>query len=326
MCRSWPCTGKHVYCEKPLTHNISEAREVARVARETGVATQLGNHGHSHDTIRQTCEWIWDGVIGPVREVQIWVGAGRFNPSLTGKPTDSAALPAGFNWDLWLGPREYRPFHPAYAPVTWRDFWAFGLGSLGDFGCHDLDGPLWALDLDAPLSVEAFPAGNMDSEIAPHGLICYYQFGPRGDKPPVKVTWYDGGLRPAWPEEMGAGRPLPDHGVLFIGDKGKLLTEGWGGQQRLLPYEKTASYTKPPKTLTRSKGHHRDWLNACKGGSPASANFAYGSKLTELALLGVLALRLGKRIAWDAANLRVPGVAEADALIAEPRRKGWEIS
>ena len=119
---------------------------------------------------------------------------------------------------------------------------------------------------------------------------------------------------------------MPDHGVLFIGDKGKLLTEGWGGQQRLLPYEKTASYTKPPKTLTRSKGHHRDWLNACKGGSPASANFAYGSKLTELALLGVLALRLGKRIAWDAANLRVPGVAEADALIAEPRRKGWEIS
>ena len=234
-------------------------------------------------------------------------------------------MPAGLNWDLWLGPREPRPFHPAYAPVNWRDFWAFGEGTMGDLGCHDLDNSLWALDLDAPLSVEAFPAGNMDAEIAPHGEICYYEFGPRGDKPPVKITWYDGGLQPPWPKEMGPGRPLPDHGVLFIGDKGKLLTEGWAGQQRLLPYEKTAAYKKPPKTLPRSKGHHRDWLDACKGGPPASSNFQYGARLTELVLLGVLALRLGKRIAWDAVNLRVPGVAEADALINEPRRKGWEI-
>jgi hypothetical protein len=217
-------------------------------------------------------------------------------------------------WDLWLGPRQPRPFHPAYAPVTWRDFWAFGTGTMGDFGCHDLDNSLWALDLNAPLSVEAFPAGNMDAEIAPHGEICYYEFGPRGDKPPVKITWYDGGLQPPWPKEMGPGRPLPEHGILFIGDKGKLLTEGWAGQQRLLPYEKTAAYKKPPKTLPRSKGHHRDWLDACKGGPPASANFQYGARLTELVLLGVLALRLGKRIAWDAVNLKVPGVAEADAI------------
>jgi predicted dehydrogenase len=318
-------SGKHVYCEKPLTHNIREARKVAQVAKETGLATQLGNHGHSRETIRQTCEWIWDGVIGPVREVQIWVSSGRFNKSLTGRPTDVAAMPAGLNWDLWLGPREPRPFHPAYAPVTWRDFWAFGTGTMGDFGCHDLDNSLWALDLGAPLSVEAFPAGNMDAEIAPHSEICYYEFGPRGDKPPVKITWYDGGLQPPWPKEMGPGKPLPDHGVLFIGDKGKLLTEGWAGQQRLLPYEKTAAYKKPPKTLPRSKGHHRDWLDACKGGQPASSNFQYGARLTELVLLGVLALRLGKRIAWDAVNLKVPGVAEADAIIDEPRRKGWEI-
>ena len=150
-------SGKHVYCEKPLTHNIWEARQVAQVAKETGVATQLGNHGHSRDTIRQTCEWIWDGVIGPVREVQIWVPSGRFNRSLTGRPTDAAAMPAGLNWDLWLGPREPRPFHPAYAPVTWRDFWAFGTGTMGDFGCHDLDNSLWALDLDVPLSVRSLP-------------------------------------------------------------------------------------------------------------------------------------------------------------------------
>lgn len=318
--------GKHVYCEKPLTHNIWEARKVAEVAKETGVATQLGNQGHSRETIRQTCEWIWDGVIGPVREVQIWVRTGRYNRSLTGKPRDAAPLPPGLDWDLWLGPREPRPYHPAYAPVTWRDFWAFGTSTMGDFGCHDLDSSLWALDLDAPRSVQAFPAGPMNAEIAPHGQICYYEFGPRGDKPPVKITWYDGGLQPPCPEEMGPGRSLPEHGVLFIGDKGKLLTEGWGGQQRLLPFERTASYKKPPKTLPRSKGHHRDWLNACKGGPPASSNFQYGAKLTELALLGILALRLGKRIAWDAADLKVPGVAAADALINEPRRKGWELA
>lgn len=325
--------GKHVYCEKPLTHNIWEARKVAEVAKETGLATQMGNIGHSRETIRQTCEWIWDGAIGPVREVQVWVPNGRFNNSLTGRPTDAAAMPAGLNWDLWLGPREPRPFHPAYAPVSWRDFWAFGTSTMGDFGCHDLDNSLWALDLGVPLSVQAFPAGQMNEEIAPHGQICYYEFGPRGDKPPVKITWYDGGLQPPWPEEMGPGRRLPTRGVLFIGDKGKLLTDGWGGQQRLLPYEKTAAYKKPPKTLPRSKGHYRDWLEACKGGPPASANFQYGARLTELVLLGVLALRSGafkdrhgQPIAWDAVNLKVPGLDAADALINEPRRKGWEIA
>jgi predicted dehydrogenase len=318
--------GKHVYCEKPLTHNIWEARQVARVARETGLSTQLGNQGHSRETIRQTCEWIWDGVIGPVREVQVWVRAGRFNKSLTGRPEGRPPVPKGLDWDLWLGPRASRPFHPAYVPVTWRDFWDFGCGALGDFGCHDLDNSLWALDLGAPLAVEAFPAGNMDADIAPHGEIIYYEFGPRGHKPPVKITWYDGGLQPPWPPEIGRGRSLPDHGVLFIGDKGKLLTEGWAGQQRLLPYEKTAAYKKPPKTLPRSKGHHRDWLDGCKGGPSPSSNFQYGARLTELVLLGVLALRLGKRIAWDPVNLKVPGVPAADPMINEPRRKGWEIA
>jgi predicted dehydrogenase len=318
--------GKHVYCEKPLTHEIWEARQVARVAAETGVATQMGNHGHSSETIRQTCEWIWDGVIGPVREVHAWVKSGRINKTLSGKPTDSLPMPAGLNWDLWLGPREFRPYHPAYTPLAWHDFWAFGSGTLGNYGCHDLDSAVWALDLDTPTSIEAFPSGNMDEEIGPHGEICYYQFGPRGDKPPVRITWYDGGLRPPWPEEMGPGRALPEHGVLFIGDKGKLLTEGWGGQQRLLPYEKTACYQKPPRALPRSKGHHRDWLDACKGGPPASSNFPCGAKLTEIVLLGVLALRLGKRTAWDAANLKVLGMPEADALIRKPRRKGWEIT
>ncbi len=318
--------GKHVYCEKPLTHNVWEARQVAKVAKETGVATQMGNQGHSRDGIRQTCEWIWDGVIGPVREVHAWVGAGRWNKQLTTRPAETPPVPAGVNWDLWLGPREPRPYHPAYTPVTWRDFWAFGSGALGDFGCHDLDAPMWALDLSEPLSIESRPAGNMDTEIAPHGEICYYRFGARGDKPPVNVTWYDGGLKPPCPEEIPEGSSLPSRGVLFIGEKGSMLCDGAGGACRLLPYEKTPAYERPPETIPRTKGHHRDWLAACKGGPPASSNFEYGAKLVELVLLGVASLRTGKKLHWDAENMKARGLPAADAIIKEQYRKGWEIA
>lgn len=316
--------GRHVYCEKPLTHNVWEARLTARVAQETGVATQMGNIGHSREGIRQTCEWIWDGVIGPVREVHAWVGASRWNKHLTGRPTDSPPTPPGVNWDLWIGPRQPRPYHPAYTPVTWRDFWDFGGGGLADFGCHDLDAAFWALDLAEPKTIEARPAGNMNDEIAPHGEVCYYQFGPRGDKPPVRVTWYDGGLKPPCPDEMGS-RPLPDRGVLFVGDKGMLLAEGAGGAPRLVPFEKTREYKKPAPSLPRSKGHHRDWLDACKGGPQASANFAYGARLTELALLGVASLRTGKKLVWDAANMKAVGEPEVDAVLRGTYRKGWEL-
>ncbi len=317
--------GKHVYCEKPLTHNIGEARTVARVAKETGVATQLGNQGHSRDGIRQTCEWIWDGAIGPVRQVHAWVGAGRWNKTLTGKPTDTPPVPAGINWDLWLGPRDPRPYHPAYTPVTWRDFWAFGTGAQGDFGCHDLDAAFWALDLQEPTCVEARPAGNMDDEIAPHGEMCYFTFGARGDKPPVVVTWYTGGLMPPCPEELGEKSSLPGRGVLFVGDKGVMLVEGAGGPPRLLPYEKTRDYEKPAETIPRVKGHHRDWLDACKGGKPASSNFEYGAKLTELVLLGVLSLRAQQRIYWDTAAMKARNLPAADPLIHGTYREGWKI-
>lgn len=317
--------GKHVYCQKPLTHNVWEARLVVKVAKETGVATQMGNQGHSREGIRQTCEWIWDGAIGAVREVHAWVPAGRRNKELTGRPRGTPAVPAGVNWDLWLGPRERRPYHPAYTPVTWRDFWAFGLGTLGDFGCHDLDAAFWALDLRDPLSVEAWPGGNMDEEIIPHAKICYYNFGPRQEKPPAKVTWYDGGLKPPCPPEMPKGRHLPPRGVLFIGDDGLMLVEGAGGAPRLLPDERARSYNEPPKTLPRSKGHHRDWLDACKGGPSAGSHFGYGAKLTELVLLGIVALRTGKKLYWDAANMKARGVPEADAILKESYRRGWEI-
>jgi predicted dehydrogenase len=312
---------KHVYCEKPLTHNIWETRQVARIAQETGVATQMGNQGHSADGMRETCEWLWSGVIGPVREVHAWSRGNRWNPNLTDRPTDEPSVPASLNWDLWLGPRDLRPYHPAYFPVAWRDFWAFGSANLGDFGCHDLDAACWALDLKHPESIEAH-ATQMNAEMGPHGCIVYYHFGPRGDKPAVKVTWYDGGLAP----EMAGGLTARDRGrgVIFVGDKGRLFCGGAGGRPRLLSAGKGGE-PKPKPSLSRSPGHHREWIDACKGGKAAGSNFDYATRLTEIVQLGVLALRSGRRIEWDAANMKAKGVADVEKLINEPRRKGWEI-
>ncbi len=317
--------GKHVYCEKPLTHNLWEARLVARVARETGAATQMGNIGHSSEGMRQTVEWLRAGAIGAVREVHAWVGATRWNKTLIGRPTDMPPVPAGLNWDLWLGPREPRPYHPAYVPVRWRDFWAFGTGAIGDFVCHDLDAACWALDLRDPLWVEAHPGSQMDDEISPHSELVYWQFGPRGDRPPVRVTWYDGGLRPARPDGWPEDEALPGRGSLFMGDKGILLSS-FSSKPRLIPDEKNDAYQPPAKTIPRSKGHHRDWLDACKGGQPASGNFQYGAKLTEVVLLGNVALRTGKKIYWDAADLKAKNAPEADQFIKEPYRSGWEVT
>jgi len=317
--------GKHVYCEKPLTHNIWEARYVSRVAKETGVATQMGNQGHSTDTIRETIELLHAGTIGTVREVHAWVPGSRWNAGLDGRPAETPLVPAGLNWDLWLGPREPRPYSPAYFPVSWRDFWAFGGSNIEDFGCHDLDSSCWAFDLAAPATVEFSPAGQMNAEIGPYGCLGEYTFAARGQYPPLVIKWYDGGLRPPVSNDVLEGTPLGGRGVLFVGDKGAIASGGAGGAPRLLPDSKFANTPKPAPTLARSKGHHRDWLDACKGGPPASSNFEYGARLTEIVLLGVLALRLGKRIEWDAERMEVRGVPEAQAIIREPYRTGWEL-
>jgi predicted dehydrogenase len=318
--------GKHVYCEKPLTHNIREARLVARVAKETGVATQMGNQGHSTDGMRETVELLQSGIIGPVREVHAWVPAGRWNPSLSGRPSDTALVPAGLNWDLWLGPREPRPFNTAYFPVSWRDFWDFGGTNIEDFGCHELDSSCWAFDLAAPLSVEFSAAGNMNDDIGPHGCLGEYRFAARGRQPALTLRWYDGGLRPAVSDTLLEGQPLIPRGVLFAGDKGAILTGGAGGTPRVLPDSRYKGAEKPKPTLPRSQGHHRDWLNACKGGPPASSNFEYGARLTELALLGVLALRLGRRIDWDAERMEARGISDADPILRGTYRAGWELT
>ncbi|MBT3374781.1 MAG: Gfo/Idh/MocA family oxidoreductase [Lentisphaerae bacterium] len=318
--------GKHVYCEKPLAHNIWEARLMARVAEEMGVATQMGNLGHARDGMRDTCEWLWDGAIGVVREVHAWAGATRWNKGMIAPPVDAPPVPEDLDWDLWLGPREPRPYHPAYFPVRWRDFWTFGLGPIGDFVCHDLDAACWALDLQDPLTVEAYHAGRPHPEMTAHGEICYYEYGQRGNRPPVAVTWYDGGLRPRTPADWPGDEPLPGRGVLFVGDKGSMLCAGTvGAPPRLYPDALMEAYTPPPESLPRSPGHHREWIDAIKGGPATGSHFGYAAKLTELALLGVLALRLGKKVIWNAAEMRVENAPEADAIIRTAYRAGWEL-
>jgi predicted dehydrogenase len=320
--------GKHVYCEKPLTHNVWEARQVSRIATETGVATQMGNQGHAEEGIRRTCEWIWDGAIGDVREVHAWTNASRWNKGFAGGRPPAEPVPQGVNWDLWLGPREDRPYSAMYAPVRWRDFWDFGTAPIGDFFCHNFDVAFWALDLREPLSIEASGVGGVDSYIAPPGGLYTYHFGARGAKPPVKFMWYEGGLKPALPDGLDPEDQLAGdgNGILFVGDKGMITCPGWGGRPALLPSSKMEGYKQPPKTLPRSKGHHRDWLDACKGGPPAGSRFEYGAGLTEVGLLGLVAMRMQEKIYWDARAMKCIGAPEADKYLKETYRRGWEIT
>jgi predicted dehydrogenase len=319
--------GKHVYCEKPLTHNVWEAREVARVAIETGVATQMGNQGHAQEGIRQTCELIWAGAIGEVRELHGWTSATRWNKGYNGRPAEEP-VPKGVNWDLWIGAREPRPYSSDYSPVRWRDFWDFGTAPIGDFFCHTFDAPFWALDLREPLSIEATGVEEIDTYIAPPGGIYTYHFGARGSKPPVKFTWYEGGLRPPLPDGLDPDDQLDGsgNGNLFIGDKGMITCPSWGGKPTLMPGSKFDNYQPPPKTLPRSKGHHREWLTACKGGPPAGSNFTYGAALVEVGLLGLVAMRLQKKIYWDARAMKFTNAPEADKYLKESYRAGWEIT
>jgi predicted dehydrogenase len=320
--------GKHVYSEKPLTHSIEEARLVARVAKEAGVATQMGNHGRSGEGHRQTVEWIQDGAIGAVREVHSWSGSARSRRE-TAQQEEPSAPPPGLNWDLWLGPRAPRPFRRAYAPCTWRRFWDFGGGTLPDMAVHNLDPAFNALRLETPQSVEA-SAPEVDSEVCSRGLLVTYHFGAQGTRGPLTVFWYDGGLRPPTPPEIDTDDPRQrlgerENGLLLVGEKGFITCAGWSGMPRLLPLELHRSYTRPAKTLPRVEGHHADWLQACKGGTPACSNFDYGAPLCELTLLGNVALRTGKLLKWDAANMRATNAPEADPFLRDTYRAGWEL-
>lgn len=320
--------GKHIYCEKPLTHNIWEARKVRDVAKETGLATQMGNQGTSEPNLRLTVEYLKSGAIGTVREAHAWVPASRWIPGLRGYPKEKSHIPHGFDWDLWLGPTAWRPYNKLYTPVKWRDFWTFGCGALGDFGCHDMNSTTWALNLQTPESVEIFPVGNGGSDIiAPYGETGYYQFAANGEQPPFKLTWYSGGLRPPLHELMPKDLALNQRGSFFIGDKGILLNNGGTDSvPQIFPLSLRESFVPPTPFIPRSKGHHSEWVDAIKGGPAPMSNFDYGARLTENVLLGVLSIRLGgKKIYWDAKSMKAVGIPEADEIITEPVRKGWEM-
>ena len=329
--------GKHVYCEKPLTYSIYEARKLTQAAREAQVATQMGIQGHASESIRLLCEWIWDGAIGDVYEVHAWTPHPVW-PQGIDRPKETPPVPDTLDWDLWLGPAPYRPYHPCYLPGIWRGWWDFGTGGLGDMGCHILDHVVWSLKLGAPISVESshsmfVPEGvswdkPRNLETYPRASIVTYRFGARGSLPPVKLTWYDGGLMPARPEELEDGRKMGDQcgGVIYVGNKGTILCGSHGAAGlRLIPEEKMRAYQKPPKTLPRSIGHRREWIQACKGGKAAGANFNYAGPLTETVLLGNIALRTGEKLYWDSENLKVTNVPEANNYIHRQYRKGWSL-
>jgi len=316
--------GKGVYCEKPLTHSVYEARRLARAAREAGVATQMGNQGHSSEDIRRAVEWIRHGAIGKVRQVHAWRQGSR-RMTLTARPGETPPLPEGLNWDLWLGPARERPFHPAYTPLLFHYWWDFGSGTIGNFGCHTLDTAVWALDLGYPTMVEA-SSTELNDETTPEAAMYHYRFPARGENPPVDLHWYDGGLMPPRPDCLEPGKSLPrEGGSLIVGEKGALLSGIWSGSPRIIPEKRMQEYRRPPATIPRSRGPYRDWVDACKGGPPASSNFDNAARLTEIVLLGVVALRAGAAINWDGPGMRAANTPRAEPYIHGHFRKGWEI-
>jgi len=344
--------GKHVFCEKPLTHSVWEARRITLAAREAKVATQMGNQGQATEPPRRLCEYVWSGVIGKVLEAHIWTDRpsrglfGEYWPQGGPRPADTPPVPATLDWDLWLGPAPQRPYHPAYLPFKWRGWWDFGTGALGDIGCHAMDPVFRALKLGAPLSVQA-ASTRVNEETYPLGSIVTYHFPARPAAPqahnrhlaglsgrdagaiampPCKLVWYDGGLRPPRPDGLPAGKLLGNSGRLLIGEKGFILGD------EVYPAARAKAVHNLPKTIPRSDDHYQEWIRACKGGKPGGANFEWAGPLAEAVLLGNVALRSQLRedltldkLLWDSANLRFTNLDEANRFLHRDYRAGWSL-
>ena len=307
---------------------------IREAAAKHQVATQMGTQIHAGDNYRRVVELIQTGAIGRVSEVHVWVSrawgwqstvaAAKSNGDIVyshERPTKSDPIPANLNWDLWLGPAPKRAFNNIYFPgPKWYRWWDFGNGTMSDLGSHWNDLPFWALDLDFPKTIEASgPAPH--PEIAPASMQATYEFGPRGDRPAVNMTWYQGANKPAlWKEKK---IPQWGSGVLFVGDKGMLLSDY--GKHTLLPEEQYQDFERPEPYIAKSKGHHAEWIHACKTGSPTTCNFEYAGLLTEANHLGNVAYRVGKKLEWDAENLQCPNAPEAEPLIRRKYREGWNL-
>ena len=328
--------GKHVYVQKPLTHSVYEDRVLTEAAHKFGVVTQMGTQGHSGEGIRLICEWIWDGAIGDVREVHAWTNRPVWPQGLA-RPKDTPPVPATLDWNLWLGPAPQRPYHPAYHPWDWRAWVDFGTGALGDMACHILDPVFWALKLKYPVSVQGSYVvkfiekrrNRKINESYPFGSVIHLEYPARESMPAVKVHWYDGGLMPERPEELEEGRRMgnSDGGVLFVGDKGKLMCGCYAKGPQLIPYTKMKAYKRPEKTLPRVEtSHEMNWVQAIKEGKQASSNFDYAGPFTETVLMGNLCLfKPGEKIKWDGKNMQATNFPELEKYVNPPYREGWYL-
>ena len=332
--------GKHVYTQMPLAHDIWEVRQLVQIARETKVATQMGNSRHSGADVRRVCEWIWSGVLGPVRQVHCWTNRPRW-PQGMARPKAASPAPRQLDWDLWIGPAPMRPYHRAYHPYRWRGWRDFGTGALGAMGCHTLDAAFWALKLGQAdrFTVEADSTG-VGAESWPRASTIRYRFPARGTMPPVTLTWYDGGRKPDRPAELPDSREhVGSNGTFFYGDKGKMAFGAMvnagpirfvSGPQ-LMPESRMRSVARPREILPRVKGwqkpgrHEQEWIRACKRGRQPCSRFDLAAPLTEMALLGNVALLTGKPIEWDAKARKVVNVPEANRHIRRAYRTGWRL-
>lgn len=329
---------KHVYCEKPLTHNVGEARKIMQEAAKAKVATQMGTQIHGMPNYRRVVELIQSGAIGRVSEAHVWVSrawglqseeAAKRNKDIVfvqNRPTEKVDPPADLNWDLWLGPAQERPFHPVYFPgPKWYRWWDFGNGTMSDLGSHWNDLPFWALDLDAPLSITPLGDQTPHAEIAPASMTVVYEYGKRGDKDhqgPLTVGWYQGEDKPEiW---KSGGTPQWDSAVLFVGDKGMLLSDY--GKHVLLPEDQFKDFKRPEPFIPDSPGQHAEWLIACRTGAPTGSPFSYAGLLTEANHLGNVAFRAGRKIEWNHQEMTIPNFKVAEQFLTRVPREGWSLS
>lgn len=322
--------GKHVYVEKPLTHTIEEARMLRQAAEKKKVITQMGNQGHAHEGPRLLKEWVQAGILGEVKEVHSWTNRPIWPQGMGKRPDHSQFIPVvpkTLDWDLWLGPAEERPYDPAYAPFSWRGWWDYGTGALGDMACHIMDGAFFALDLGYPTAVEAISSPST-KETPPKASVITYTFPARGSMPPLKYTWYDGEIMPRLPVDVLETTKVENNGTLLIGSKATVLCDTYYGSVRIVPEAKMKEMGPklPPKTLPRVKGDSfKEWFDGIREGKQPGSNFSYSGPLTEVVLLGNLAIRTGYALQWDGPNMKVTNVEAPNKLVRKSYRKGFEF-
>jgi predicted dehydrogenase len=335
--------GKHVYVQKPLTRTVSEARALTEAARKYKVVSQMGNQGHSGEGVRLIEEWINDGAIGKVHEVHCWTNRPIW-PQGMPRPAEGMPVPDGLDWDLWIGPSPMRPYHTAYHPFSWRAWWDFGAGALGDMACHVMDAAYQCLKLGYPTSVTTYLAYNVMAvpregggtrnerikynDSFPPACVVHYTFPARGKKlPAVKLHWYDGGIMPERPEELEPDRRLPESGTIFVGEKGKIMCETYSESPRLIPERRMQAYKRPKKTIPRVIGtHEQNWVEAIQGKTKATSNFDYSGPFTETVLLGNVGAKFpGQKLMWDGKALRFTNSEEANTAIQHAYRSGFSL-